>query len=140
MHFHIFTHTVRKIYTFSVLHIVPSVQDYLCEPSQHAAPSHEQLSEQSCGDLYLHSPGTPSSPQTLIPALGATKCQAIHRCQWSATEMLTFSMSSTSNLVLLSLKVQAIVLVMTAVWRLTASRLSKQRTKWRPTSWPTTTE
>uniref|UniRef100_A0A674NZI4 Cation/H+ exchanger protein 2 n=1 Tax=Takifugu rubripes TaxID=31033 RepID=A0A674NZI4_TAKRU len=57
--------------------------------SQHAAPSHEQLSEQLYGDLHLHSPGTPSSPHTLIPALGATKCQAIHRCQWPATEMLT---------------------------------------------------
>lgn len=92
--FHIFTHTVRKIYTFSMLHIVPSVPDYLCEPSQHAA--HEQLSEQLCGDLHLHSPGTPSSPHALIPALGSTKCQAIHRCQWSATEMLMFCVSSTS--------------------------------------------
>ncbi|XP_011605474.2 low affinity vacuolar monovalent cation/H(+) antiporter-like [Takifugu rubripes] len=58
----------------------PNTHDYLCEPSQHAAPSHEQLSEQLYGDLHLHSPGTPSSPHTLIPALGATKCQAIHRC------------------------------------------------------------
>lgn len=94
--FHIFTRTVRKIYTFFVLLIMPSVPDYLCEPSQHAAPSHEQLSEQLCGDLHLHSPGTPSSPHTLIPALGSTKCQAIHRCQWSATKMLTFRMSGTS--------------------------------------------
>lgn len=130
--FHIFANHLTELF-FLMICVAPFVTDYLCEPSQQAAPSHEQLSEQLCGDLHPHSPGNPSSSHTLFPALCATKCKSAHRCERLATTE-TLKQGGSFNLVLLSFKIQAIMFVVTA------SHLSKQRTKWRPTSWSTTTE
>lgn len=57
------------------------VTDYLCEPSQQAGPSYEELSQQLCGDLHRHSSPTPASPHTLLPSMCAAKCQFAHICK-----------------------------------------------------------